>query len=180
MAKPWADMALNIYNSRSIDFWQSLGAKGAVLSAELTLKQVEHLCAVSRIPLECMVQGRIEMMVSEYCAGGSFLGSLHKGKCTFNCGQPLFLNDRKDASFPLVGDQNCRMHVLNAHDLSLLANLKAVQEAGVERMLIDARYYSDDETAKTVALYKGVMSGELTQEENLPHTTRGHYFRGVL
>ena len=176
----WADMALNVYNSQSLDFWQSLGAKGAVLSAELTLKQVEHLCAVSRIPLECMVQGRIEMMVSEYCAGSSFLGNLHKGKCTFNCGQPLFLNDRKDASFPLVGDQNCRMHVLNAHDLSLLANLKAVQDAGVERMLIDARYYSDDETAKTVALYKGVMSGELTQEDNLPHTTRGHYFRGVL
>ena len=36
------------------------------------------------------------------------------------------------------------------------------------------------EAGKTVALYKGVMSGELTQEDNLPHTTRGHYFRGVL
>ena len=74
------------------------------------------------------------MMVSEYCAGGSFLGGLDKGKCSFNCREQLFLNDRKDASFPLVTDQNCRMHVLNAHDLSLLANLKAVQEAGVERL----------------------------------------------
>ena len=66
----------------------------------------------------------------------------------------------------------------NAHDLSLLANLKAVQEAGVERLLIDARYYSEEETAQMAALYKGVMNGEI--RENLPHTTRGHYFRGVL
>ena len=132
------------------------------------------------MPLECLVQGRIEMMVSEYCAGGSFLGGLDKGKCSFNCREQLFLNDRKDASFPLVTDQNCRMHVLNAHDLSLLANLKAVQEAGVEHLLIDARYYSEEETAKMAALYKGVMNGEISQEENLPHTTRGHYFRGVL
>lgn len=176
----WADMALNIYNSSCLEFWHEAGAKGAVLSAELTLKQIEHLCAVSPMPLECLVQGRIEMMVSEYCAGGSFLGGLDKGKCSFNCREQLFLNDRKDASFPLVTDQNCRMHVLNAHDLSLLANLKAVQEAGVERLLIDARYYSEEETAQMAALYKGVMNGEIRQEENLPHTTRGHYFRGVL
>lgn len=176
----WADMALNIYNSSCLEFWHEAGARGAVLSAELTLKQIEHLCAVSPMPLECLVQGRIEMMVSEYCAGGSFLGGLDKGKCSFNCREQLFLNDRKDASFPLVTDQNCRMHVLNAHDLSLLANLKAVQEAGVERLLIDARYYSEEETAQMAALYKGVMNGEIRQEENLPHTTRGHYFRGVL
>ena len=176
----WADMALNIYNSQCLDFWHGQGAKGAVLSAELTMKQIEHLCAVSPMPLECLVQGRIEMMVSEYCADGSFLGDLHKGKCSFNCREQLFLNDRKDASFPLVTDQNCRMHVLNAHDLSLLANLKTIQDAGVERLLIDARYYSDEETGKIAAMYKGVINGELVQEENLPQTTRGHYFRGVL
>lgn len=176
----WADMPLNIYNSQCLEFWKSAGAKGAVLSAELTLKQIEHLCAVSPMPLSCLVQGRIEMMVSEYCAGGSFLGGLHTGKCSFNCREPLFLNDRKDASFPLVTDQNCRMHVLNAHDLSLLANIKAVRDAGVEGLLIDARYYSDDEAGKITGMYKSVMNGELTMEENLPHTTRGHYFRGVL
>ena len=127
-------MALNIYNSSCLEFWHEAGAKGAVLSAELTLKQIEHLCAVSPMPLECLVQGRIEMMVSEYCAGGSFLGGLDKGKCSFNCREQLFLNDRKDAR----------------------------------------------ETAQMAALYKGVMNGEIRQEENLPHTTRGHYFRGVL
>lgn len=94
-------MALNIYNSSCLEFWHEAGARGAVLSAELTLKQIEHLCAVSPMPLECLVQGRIEMMVSEYCAGGSFLGGLDKGKCSFNCREQLFLNDRKDASFRL-------------------------------------------------------------------------------
>lgn len=81
----WADMSLNIYNDQNLEFWREQGAVGATLSAELTMAQVEHLAAVSPVPVECMVQGRIEMMVSEYCVGGSFLGDLHQGACKFNC-----------------------------------------------------------------------------------------------
>ena len=29
-------------------------------------------------------------------------------------------------------------------------------------------------------MYKQVLRGEMHIEENLPNTTRGHYFRGVL
>ena len=77
-------MSLNIYNDQNLEFWREQGAVGATLSAELTMAQVEHLAAVSPVPVECMVQGRIEMMVSEYCVGGSFLGDLHQGACKFN------------------------------------------------------------------------------------------------
>ena len=56
-------MSLNIYNDQNLEFWREQGAVGATLSAELTMAQVEHLAAVSPIPVECMVQGRIEMMV---------------------------------------------------------------------------------------------------------------------
>lgn len=176
----WADMSLNIFNVQSLQFWQEQGAEGAVLSAELTMAQVEHLAAVSPVPLECMVQGRLEMMVSEYCAGGSFLGDLHKGPCRFNCGQQLYLGDRKDAKFPLATDQFCRMHVLNAHDLSMLANVGQLAAAGVRCLRIDARFYDEDRTAELVSMYKQVLGGGLEVKENLPGTTRGHYFRGVM
>ncbi len=78
--KLWADMTLNVYNVQAMEFWQEAGAQGIMLSPELTMAQVEHLAAVAPVPVECMVQGRLEMMVSEYCVGGSFLGELHKGR----------------------------------------------------------------------------------------------------
>lgn len=176
----WADMSLNIYNDQNLEFWREQGAVGATLSAELTMAQVEHLAAVSPVPVECMVQGRIEMMVSEYCVGGSFLGDLHQGACKFNCREQLFLSDRKDAKFPIVTDQNCRMHILNAHDLSMLTNIKHMESIVVGRLRLDARNYTNEETASLVTLYKEVLRGDREVAENLPHTTRGHYFRGVL
>lgn len=178
--KLWADSSLNIYNVLALDFWKNYQACGATLSAELTMGQVEHLAAASPIAIECLVQGPIEMMVSEYCVGGSFLGELDKGACKFNCREQLYLSDRKDAKFPIATDQYCRMHILNAHDLSMLTNIKHMESIGVNYLRIDARSYSAEETGKMTFMYKSVLKGELTVSENLPNTTRGHYFRGVM
>lgn len=175
-----ADMSLNIFNSQSLQFWQEHGAVGAVISPELTMAQVEHLTSVSPLPLECMIQGRLEMMVSEYCVGGSFLGDLHKGACRFNCGEKLFLGDRKEAQFPVATDQFCRMHILNAHELSLVANVEQLAEAGVASLRIDGREYDEAKLAELIELYRRVLGGAVENPENLPVTTRGHYFRGVM
>lgn len=175
-----ADMSLNIFNSQSLKFWQEQGAQQGTVSAELTMGQVEQLAAASPIPLECMIQGRLEMMVSEYCVGGSFLGDLHKGACRFRCGEQLFLGDRKEAQFPIVTDQYCRMHILNAHELSLVANVQQLQDMGVASLRIDARNYEPERLAELIALYKQVLGGAVEEPQNLPGTTRGHYFRGVM
>ena len=175
-----ADLSLNLFNSQTLQFWQEQGAVGAVLSAELTMGQVEQLASVSPVPVECMIQGRLEMMVSEYCVGGSFLGALDKGACRFNCAEPLFLGDRKDARFPIATDQFCLMHVLNAHELSMVANVQHMVELGVASLRIDGRNYDAGRLAELVSLYKKVLGGAMEAPENLPGTTRGHYFRGVM
>ena len=120
------------------------------------------------------------MMVSEYCVGGSFLGDLHKGACQFNCREKLFLGDRKEAQFPVATDQFCRMHILNAHELSLVANVQQLAEAGVASLRIDGREYDEAKLAELIELYRLVLGGAVENPENLPGTTRGHYFRGVM
>ncbi len=175
----WADSSLNIFNYQTLEFWQNNGASGATLSLELTMNQIEHLAKVSPISLECLVQGPIEMMVSEYCVSGSFLGDLDKGACKHKCKEEVYLNDRKDANFKLVGDQFCKMHVLNAHDLSVLTGIKHLEEIGVQRLRIDARDYDEEKVRDIVNTYKQVLAGYIKAETNLPKTTRGHYYRGV-
>lgn len=175
-----ADISLNIFNSQSLLFWQKQGAVEAVLSPELTMTQVEHLAHVSPLPLECIIQGRLEMMVSEYCVGGSFLGKLDSGKCRFNCAEPLFLKDRTDARFPIATDQFCRMHILNAHELSMVAHVQHLSEVGINSLRIDGRNYSTIRLGELITLYRHVLDGIIECPENLPGTTRGHYFRGVI
>lgn len=178
--KPVADMSLNIFNYQSLEFWKEQGAVGAVISSEMTMGQVEHLASVSPVPIECMIQGRLEMMVSEYCVGGSFLGDLHKGACKFNCSESLFLEDRKDAKFPIATDQFCRMHVLNAHELSMTANVQLMAEIGVNSLRIDGRNYDEQRLGELITMYKKILGGAVEAPDNLPGTTRGHYFRGVM
>lgn len=176
----WLDYSLNQYNGQSLAFWQQEGAIGATLSPELTMAQVERLAQESPIQLECLVQGPLEMMVSEYCVPGSFVGNIQSGKCSFSCKEETFLKDRKNETFPLKHDQFGRTHLLNGHDLSMVTNIKQIEGYGINRMRIDARSYSAIETEQMVTLYRRVLNKELVISENLPHTTRGHYFRGVL
>ncbi len=176
----WLDYSLNQYNGQSLAFWYQEGAVGATLSPELTMGQVEHLAQETPIQLECLVQGPLEMMVSEYCVPGSFVGNIQEGKCSFNCKEETFLKDRKNEEFPLMHDQFGRTHILNGHDLSMVTNVKQIEACGITRLRIDARSYSPVETEQIVTLYRQVLNKDIVVSENLPHTTRGHYFRGVL
>ena len=176
----WADYGLNIFNSQSILFWLEQGFAGVTLSPELTLAQVGGLVRKSPLPVACLAEGALEMMVSEYCVTGSFLGHLDKGSCSYQCKQPTYLEDRKKEHFPLKQDQYGRMHVLNGHFLSMQAHVKDMEKLGIAQLRLDLRSYTPEEIGVTVATYRGLLDGESRVEENPPHTTRGHYFRGVL
>ena len=157
----WADMSLNIYNTQNLQFWKEAGAVGATVSVELNMGQLAHLAKVSPLPLECLVQGPIEMMVSEYCAGGS----LDKGACTFQCKEDIYLQDRKDAKFRLAGDQFCRMHVLNSQDLSVLGGLQELRAMGIARVRIDGRTYEPNQLRDLVQRFKETLALPGTVED---------------
>ncbi len=169
-----ADWPLNAFNSWSLDFWRKKGANGVALSLELTMQQVEELAAQNLLPVECVVHGRMEMMVSEYCAPGSLLGeaACQSGK--------YFLEDRKGEHFPIVTDQFCRMHILNAKELCLLDSVERFQKAGVERIRIDGRYMDVAGLRTATDDYRAALDGRAVSSSKYSGITRGHYFRGVV
>lgn len=176
----WVDYSLNSFNSWSVDFWRRCGAQGVMLSQELTMQQVDELASKNILPLECLVHGRTEMMVTEYCAIGSLLGNIHEQVCSCPCmKEKYFFQDRKDELFPLVTDQFCRMHVLNAKELSLIESVERFKDMGIARIRIDGRSMDNDKLAKVVADYKAALCGNVVSNKYYD-TTRGHYFRGVI
>jgi putative protease len=184
------DYPLNIYNDVSINFFAGQGIASMTLSPELNFSQIENLTGNQNVALECLVHGYITLMVSEFCAIGSYLGKLDTGKCNQACQRrEYWLNDRKNEKFPVVTDQFCRMHILNAKELSMLPHVSKFATLGIKSIRIEGKKGTVDHLGKITKLYREI----LTQGDNHPlfvqdklktieheDITRGHYFRGVL
>lgn len=185
-----ADYSLISYNKQTLAFLKDYGASGVTLSPELTAKEIRQLAKESPLPLTCIVHGRLELMVSNYCVTGSFLGGCGEGPCTQPCTRGHFaLKDRKDALFPLAMDQFCHMHVLNSKVLSMMLHAMKFRAAGIETMQIEAKAMGEKEIAAIVKAYRKAMAfpeepdeAQLSwiHEQEGKDITRGHYFRGVL
>ncbi len=187
-----ADYSLISYNVLALEQLKELGAVGATLSPELTFTQVERLAMESPLPLECIVAGPLELMVSAYCVTGSFLGHVDEGACRRPCqsgAAPYFLEDRKKERFPLVMDQFCQMHLLNAKSLSMLPHAMKFGAMGIARIRIEGRAMQTAVLADCIRNYRRFMAmpAELSEQKLAmakklegSDITRGHYFRGVL
>ena len=62
----------------------------------------------------------------------------------------------------------------------MLGSLPQLGEIGVRRLRIDGRAYEPQQIRKLTRLYKEGLAGGAEELQNLPGTTRGHYYRGVL
>ena len=187
-----ADWSLITYNSEALQFLQEQGVAEATLSPELNLKQIGQLLPKAGIGLSVLAYGRLELMLSEYCVAGSFLGNVGSGHCSGPCrsGQHFALRDRKEALFPLAMDQFCRMHVLNSKPLSMLPHAARLSRLGLT-LRLDGRYMEPEEITNLVYDYRKALrlppdEQDLTeqqrtwlQEHEGSDFTRGHFFRGV-
>ena len=174
----FADYSLIVFNSETINFLNHCGVEGVTLSPELTLEQIKSLVKKSSLPVECIIHGRTELMISSYCTIGSFLGGVGDHKCSMPCKrQKFFLRDRKSEIFPIMTDQFCRMHILNSKILSMLPHVNEFKKSGVSKIRIDGRSMTLDELKMTIKNYRLAMNGESINEGD--NITRGHYFRGV-
>ncbi len=183
------DYSLISYNHRTLEFLKEHGICSATLSPELNMLQVEKLAERNLLPLECIVHGKLELMVSEYCVTGSFLGNAGDKACSQPCRQKkYYLKDRKNILFPLVMDQFCHMHVLNGMTLSMLPHVNKFSAMGISRIRIEGKAESAEKIKELVQEYRMVMQyneNQLMLHENDIKNfegndiTRGHYFRGV-
>ena len=183
----FTDFSLIAYNERTLEFLKNYGAAGVALSEELTLNQIKALIKKAPLPLEIIIHGKAELMVSDYCVMGAFLGGRGEKPCSMPCKKERFsLKDRKGEKFPIVTDEYCRMHILNGKTRSMLPYAKELLNMPL-KLRIDGRYENKDSVYKIVTAYKkaGLLDEDAARqfEESLfdkNEITRGHFFRGVL
>ncbi|MDU1442160.1 MAG: DUF3656 domain-containing protein [Clostridium cochlearium] len=169
------DYKLNMFNSYSLEFFKDIIYMGC-LSTELNKMEIKDVLKKSSIPVQLLLYGRIELMVSEYCPIGSSFSHKNKLKeCNNVCQKDNFsLIDRKGEKFPIVTDKFCRSHILNTVPLNLIQYIKELEEMGIHSFRMEFTDEDYNEVDKILKAFKNKK-----WKEDFKNYTRGHYKRGV-
>jgi putative protease len=178
---------LNIFNQNSIEVFNNPRVEQVCVSPELTLSQIKQFSNFrDSSRLECLVQGPMELMISEYCPIASI-----SGECGHSCHDDrYYLRDRLNMNFPIRMDQFCRMHLLNCNDLCLIGDLSKLKNLSAAVFRLELKTLPGREVGTSVAAYHNALEQGLDTEQaermidifkkiTGRGITKGHYFRGV-
>lgn len=152
--------SLNIWNHRSLgEFSKDLNR--ATLSNELSKKELTILSFHNKnIPLEYVVQGNLESLISEDC----LLGGVQTKD---NLKPPWAIEDEKNRIFPLIVDDYSRTHVLNSVELCLIDYIPYLYKIGLDNLVIDARGKTREYAGSMVTIYRNGLNFREKNHENV-------------
>ena len=159
------DYGLNLFNSRTAQFFSDLGLASVTASFELTLPQIRDLS--KPLPTEILAYGRLPLMVTENCVIQG-----RTGACS--CDTPVRLYDRRGEGFPVLKESgSCRSEIFNSKKLYLLDKLPQLENLGLWALRLSFTTEHPDEVDDVL---RGMERGGVFDPGMC---TRGLYARGV-
>ena len=136
-----------VHNTDGAKFLQDAGFDSFVLARELTLGEMEKICAAVDIPAEAFIHGAHCMCLSGACTLSAMLGgrSGNRGLCA----QPCRL------------DWKCggADHALSLKDMGLIGHMTQLRDAGVATVKIEGRMKRPEYVAAAVTACKNARMG---------------------
>lgn len=152
-----ASTQMTIHNLDGVKRCADLGLTRAVLSRELSRKEISYICAHSPIEIETFVHGALCMCYSGQCFFSSVLGgrSGNRGLCAQPCRLSYGWNSKAD---------RCP---LSLKDMSLAGHLRELQDMGVACAKIEGRMKRPEYVWVVTKIYADALreGREPTQEE---------------
>ena len=168
------DYKLNIINSAALSFYQK-ELNIPTISLELNRKEIKEILKNNIGNIQCIIYGKTELMISEYCPIGSTFGEKSSCKdCNLACTRDKFtLIDRMNEKFRVMTDIFCRSYILNPKPLNLIEEKKDLTNIGVNSFRVEFRDENYNEVKKVLKMIKG------EEKVNSNNYTKGHYRRGI-
>lgn len=149
-----ASTQMTIHNLDGALKAQELGFKRVVLSRELTLEEIEYICANTDLEIETFIHGALCISYSGQCLFSSMVGgrSGNRGKCAQPCRLPyeFIAKDNEDKTSDVLS----RGYLLSTRDLCGLEYLPKLIEAGVMCFKIEGRMKSPEYVATVTKIYR--------------------------
>jgi putative protease len=187
------DYHINVFNSLCVEFFKRNAVNRICMSSELTIDQISEIASSiqkeSKLELEAIVHGWLEVMTAEHC-----VPSASKKSCSLCKSNSFIAEDQKGFRFPIEQDVNCRSHIYNSRELYLLQSIPAFVDSGISSIRLLLNRYNPEDAGKATSLYREAidlisqgsrdMGPVLDRAEKiLPSlrqpTTSGHYFRAL-
>lgn len=150
-----ASTQMTITSASGAEFARKLGFKRVVLAREMSLKEIRQVTENVDIETEVFVHGALCVCVSGQCLMSAMYGgrSGNRGECA----QPCRLDFTCDK----------RHSVLSLKDLSVIENLRKLQEIGVTSAKIEGRMKRPEYVAAAVNACREALSGNTPNLEQL-------------
>ncbi len=172
-----ASTQMSVHTPNGVEMLCKMGFKRAVLSRELSEKELAEIAKNSPIELEVFVHGALCMSVSGQCYFSAMLGSRsgNRGACAQTCRLP----------FGVSGGTG---YDLSLKDNSIINHLRELEEMGIASAKIEGRMKRPEYCAAAVAacrqsLDKGRVDPELTEKLGAVFSRSGFtdgYYTGRL
>ena len=160
----------NVTNSYTLKTLKKLGAKRAILSRELSLKEITDITEKSPIETEIFIHGAICMAISGRCflSYGLYGRSANCGDClqpcrknwtlTYEEGDDNVINfcDVEDERFIITGsdDGSYRTNFFSPKDMCMIEYIPELMKSGVASFKIEGRARSPDYGAMVTGVYR--------------------------
>ena len=166
--KLFASSGLNIWNADSMNALQGY-FKSFTISPELSEDEIRNLISKLHqreinVALEIIVQGNLESLISKDCLPCLIEDEFLKREMS----DKIFLGikDVKGRIFPLRLDNECRTHVLNSVELSLIDYMPQIIKMGIDTVLIDLEGRTGKYAEIMCSVYKDVIEMDLSDGNN--------------
>ncbi len=162
------DFSLNATNRRTVDLLLGAGLHRLTPGHDLNARQLAALATPITAPrLEVVVHHHLPVFHTEHCVFARFLSD---GDSKRDCGAPcerhaLHLVAPGGEQHLVQADMGCRNTVFNGRAQSAVRSVPALLEAGYRRFRLELVDHRPDEVAPLVALYRGVLAGDLSPRD---------------
>ena len=172
----------NVTNSYTLKTLKKLGAKRAILSRELSLREITELSRKSPIETEIFIHGAICMAISGRCflSYGLYGRSANCGDClqpcrknwtlTYEEGDDNVINfsDVEDETFIITGsdDGSYRTNFFSPKDMCMIEYIPELMKSGVASFKIEGRARSPDYGAMVTGIYRQAIDSYIEDPSN--------------
>ena len=165
----------NTTSHAAADFWQALGAGRINAARELSLGEIAGICSPNRLPVEVFVHGAMCMAYSGRCLLSSFLARRdgNRGLCAQPCRwQYALVEEKRPGRYMPVQETPQGSFVFNARDLSMIAHIPQLIEAGVQALKIEGRMKGIHYLASVVNAYREAIDAYYRNDAGHPSSRR--------
>ena len=158
-----ASTQMTVHNLAGVRALEELGFSRVVLARELSIAEIRHICAESRIEIESFVHGALCVCYSGQCLMSSMIGgrSGNRGRCAQPCRLPYTL---VDADGKDVLGESAGNFLLSPRDLNTIELIPELLDAGIDSLKIEGRMKRPEYVATIVHTYRKAIDHHLYRE----------------